>query len=155
MLNDVVAIFCEFREQDPSTRQWRGQTRILLQRGTMAPEAFWIEETIPQVLSALGIVNGNFVDVHMPLGTTAPRTIGQWEDELEGPSMELAPLLVNREAISHIGPSPVVHYRRRELGRIYTRDGSAFDLYESLDTLRILVGPEVPEIPHVEPLGPS
>lgn len=151
-LNDVVAMFQEYRETDLEARQWRGKTRLLLKRGALAPEGFWVAESIPQILERLGVRNGNFIVVHLPVGTTQPRSAKEWERIREGeePSMELAPLYVNRDAVVKIGPSPVAHYLGRRLARIYTHDGSCFNLYEDLDTLRILVGPGVEEIPYFE-----
>ena len=151
-LNDVVAMFGEYRETDLEARQWRGKTRLLLKRGALAPEGFWVAESIPEILERLGVHNGNFVDVHLPVGVTRPRSSREWERprEEDEPSMELAPLYVNRDTIVKIGPSPVAHYLGRRLGRIYTHDGSVFNLYEDLGTLRILVGPDVEEIPYFE-----
>lgn len=149
-IDDVVAMFPEYRGHDLKARGWIGATRMILHRRGMAPEAFWVRERLPDLLTALGACPEDFIRVHLPSGRTHSKSVGDLED---GPSMELVPLCIRRSAIVQIGPSPVPHYQRRRMGRIYTQDGSAFDLYESLDSLRVLVGDGVLEIPNVEPLG--
>ena len=144
-LQDIVAIFTEHRSGDENARDWVGKARLLMQRVGKAPEAFWIAESISDVMKGVG-APGDFIEVHLPSGSTLPRSAEEWSLDLEDePSMDLVPLVVNQGAIIQIGPSPIAHYRRRRLGRIYTRDGCHLDLYESLDTLRLLVGPGVVE----------
>lgn len=95
-----------------------------------------------EVMKKIGEI-ANFVKVHSPTGTTEPRSGPGWEEE---PSMELLPMWINRSFIEMIGPSHPLHYLRRRMGKLYTTDGLDIELYESLSSLREVVGPGVPEI---------
>jgi hypothetical protein len=132
----IVVVFSEYRQGSHEG------TRVRLAREGHS-ENIYIAETPHHIFSALGVSPDQFIKVHQPVGTTAPRAGPEWEDE---PSMELAPIFVNRAYIEMIGPSSTVHYRRRRLGKLYTTDGVDLELYESLSTLRQIVGPNVPEI---------
>ena len=77
---------------------------------------------------------GQFVKVHQRLGKTDPRP--GWDDD----TTEVVPMWINRAHIQMIGPSPILDTKRRRLGKIYTKNGIDFDLYESFDQLQELVG---------------
>lgn len=95
------------------------------------------------VLGALNITRDRWVKVSRPTGKTKPRTEEEWREAEQ--TMETVPIWIHRRYVKMIGPSSTVHFQRRRLGKIYTTDGLAIDLYESLSTLRKLVGKMVPE----------
>lgn len=144
-MNDVIGMFREYREEEPFS-EWKGHTYLILKRGPLAPEKFWIREDLEQVVRLIGD-ESSFLKVHLPVGVTRPRSQEEWSRAHHGdePSMEVARVLLNRDNIVSIGPSPLGHYLKRKLGKVITRDGSEFHLYEGLDSLRILVGPNVLE----------
>ena len=88
------------------------------------------------------LFKGDFIQVHFPVSA-----FDDMIDRDDERSMEVKALWINRGAIEFIGPSKTLHIQRRRLGKIYTRDGKEFELYESLQALRKML-PDVPVLEH-------
>jgi len=132
--SEVVVLFSEFEEDYPDGT--RTQLCHVSSHATRS-ECIWLAEPPQAILEALGALPGQFIKVHQPLGKTDPRP---HEDE---DTTELVPMWINWDHIEMIGPSPVLDTKRRRLGKIYTKNGLDFQLYESLDRLKEIVGPKV------------
>lgn len=136
-LDQLVLLFGEYRDGYPQPA-----TRVRLHHAGGVSENIWVVERVPQIFDTLSAAPSDFLCIHQPVGTTAPRVGPEWADK---PSMELAPVYVNRAYIEMIGPASALHLGRRRMGKIYTTDGLELELYESLDRLRQMVGPGVRE----------
>lgn len=124
--------FGEYRPDRP-----RG-TRVRVAHGDRPSENYWVMESPVELIETVGLDPSEFLAVHLPTGGTP-------SDLEDDPSVEVVPVWINRTFIEMIGPSPVLHTKRRRLGKIYTTDGLDLQLYESLSRLRELAGDQVPE----------
>jgi hypothetical protein len=123
MPNRILFFQVEHRKGYPD-----GKVRLDIVNAQNRYETIWIEEGRQQLLRCF---SGSFVQLHQPVSDET----GGEPHELEDPTFEVRSMWVNPDYVPYIGPSSIVSFSRRRLGKIHLANGTAYELHESLETV--------------------
>ena len=122
----IVMFHQEYRQGFPAH-----MTRVDLLNDNGSTETIWVTENRHDFLRCFGRKFA-MLTFHVP-----EDTIGDQPDDREH-SSEVRAFWVNPDHVTFIGPSSMLHHRRRRLGKIHLRNNTSIEIYESLNTLKKL-----------------